>query len=233
MKQTLKVAWYGRCCYLLEYDNKKILLDPYDRFCSVDIGLIEAEILISSSTWHDHGHIGSSPGAWIFTYPGNFEHLGFSINGFEVEEERGSPTVVFNIQFGNFSITNFADMGIYEKNIFTDKQRDVLRSTNIAFIRAGHEKVLNFCDPKIVIPEHYFPRHFIEEQIPEELKNDFEKPVKEIDGLLEQINFSVEEVDNYKCDIDLSGVDNNKVIRFLKLHPQVKYLSEPKIKRSW
>ncbi len=233
MDDSLKIAWYGRCCFLVEYKGKRILFDPYDRFCNVDIGLIESEILISSSTWHDHGHIGASPGSWIFTYPGNFKHLDFTINGYEVKEERGSPTVVFNIQFGGFSITNFADMGIYSSNIFTEEQKAVLASTNIAFIRAGHQEVLNFCDPRIIIPEHYFPLNFIQEQLPDNLKNEFEQPVKETDKLLESLKYPVKEIDNYWCTFNENSLKEKTVIKFLKLHPQVRYTLNPHIKMFW
>ncbi len=78
-EDQFKLTWYGRCCFLIEALDKKILYDPYDSYCNVDIGRIEADILISSSTWHDHGHIGASPKAFVITYPGKYEKDGFII----------------------------------------------------------------------------------------------------------------------------------------------------------
>jgi hypothetical protein len=198
MEEPLKITWYGRCCFLVEYTSQRILFDPYDRFCDVDIGTIEAEVLISSSTWHDHGHIGSSPGAWIFTYPGKYIHEGFDIYGIETKEERGSPTVVFNIQFDGFSITNFADMGVYDKNVFTKEQTEIILSTNIAFIRAGHEDVMAFCQPKIIIYEHYFPSEFVNTQIPQDLRVSYLRPIEAVENSIELSGYPVEEVVGYE-----------------------------------
>lgn len=233
MVDTSNITWYGRCCFLVELNNKRILFDPYDRFCNVDMGLVDAEILIVSSTWHDHGHIGASPGAWIFSYPGYYKHLGLEINGMEVKEERGTPTVVINVRYKNLSISNFADMGVYGKNIFNKKQRDILKTTNVAFIRSDHEKVLDFCNPKMIIPEHYFPRAFVENQIPSHLKGDFMLPDNEIDKMIKFLGFPTEEVDDYKYRIDMTNLLDTKIIRLLKIHPQVSYSREQDVKRYW
>jgi len=233
MHEELKIIWYGRCCFLAEINGKRILFDPYDRFCNIDIGLIDAEILLVSSSWHDHGHIGCSPGAWIFSYAGIYEHQGLKIFGMEVKEERGSPTVIFNVQTDNFSITNFADMGVYEKEVFNYEQKNILKSTNIAFIRSGHERVLEFCQPKIIIPEHYFPRSFIEEQIPQDKQNDFENQNIEIDKMLDLLKFPIEEIDNYRCGIDLGSIPQTKVLKLLKVHPQVKFRQIEQFRKYW
>lgn len=245
------ISWYGRCCFLVEIDSKRILFDPYDRYCNVDIGLIEADILISSSTWHDHGHIGASPGAWLFTYPGSEEHKGFQITGIEAKENRGSPTVVFNVRNKNVSITNFADLGAKDDEEFdvslTLAQREVLRSTNIAFMRPSiegeeilennnihNEKVLKYCSPNIVFPEHFFPESFINEQVPENKKEEFFKPNIIVDEMFQTLGFPVEEVNDYKVLVNLNEIQSRRVLyKLLRLHPQVRYEDNGAIRRTW
>ncbi len=192
MENKTTISWYGRCCFIVEIDNKKVLFDPYDMFCNVDVGFIDSDILLSSSTWHDHGHIGASPESWIYTYPGEYENLGIKITGIESKEDRGSPNVIFNIQYQGFSITNFADFGPTQEKYFdknsTKSEKDVLESTNIAFVRAmierdnlgennvHNENFLKYCSPNIVIPGHYHPRDFINKQIPEDLRENLSLP---------------------------------------------------------
>ncbi|MBN1169378.1 MBL fold metallo-hydrolase [Candidatus Woesebacteria bacterium] len=233
MEEVIKITWYGRCCFIAELNGVRVLFDPYDRFCNVDMGMVDAQVLLSSSSWHDHGHIGAAPGAWIFSYSGNYTHLGLNISGIEVQEGRGSPSVVFNVRFKSVSITNFADMGVYAEGSFNKEQKEVLGSTNIAFIRSGHEKVLDFCDPRIIIPEHYFPEDFIHNQVPEDLREDFLQPNKNVDEMIKLLDYPVELIDDFSYVFNIGNLSDNKFFRFMKLHPQVRYLSEPKFVKHW
>lgn len=245
----LNISWFGRCCFLTEIDNKKILFDPYDRFANVDIGIIESDIMLISSTWHDHGHIGSSPGSHIYSYSGEYENGEVKITGIEAKEDRGTPTIVFNIQYKGFSITNFADFGpmeeAYFESVLTDKQREILKTTNIAFIRpmiegrevtgnnVHNENALKYCSPNIIFPEHYFPRSFIKDQVPEEDQERYSKPVVIVDEMAEAIGYIEEKIDDYKLEISKEDLKNMKVFkRFMKLHPQVKYI-ESNWRKSW
>ncbi len=228
-----QITWYGRCCFLVELDKKKILFDPYDRFCNVEIGYIDAHILISSSTWHDHGHIGAAPGAWIYTYPGTYNHEGIQITGIEAVEERGTPTVVFNLSYNDISITNFADMGTYDKKNFTTEQLTLLQHTNIAFLRSGHEKVLDFCSPKLLFPEHYLPTSFIEEQIPQSIQSDFKQQVDQAERMLSELSYEVKEVNDFQYKVNSSDLIEQKVIQLLKIHPQVTFVQEYQTRSYW
>jgi hypothetical protein len=242
MGKNLDISWFGRCCFLAEYDDKKVLFDPYDSYCGVDIGLIEADILVSSSTWHDHGHIGASPKAHIYSYPGEYENDGIKITGIEATEERGSPTVIFNVKMGGFSLTNFADFHSKGKEDFdrglTSKQRGVLQSSNVIFARPSivgnkitdnnvhNESFLEFCSPSIIIPEHYFPKSFIEEQVSEKLKKDFLAPHIVVDEMVEGFDkYHLEEINGYKITLGEDNLRSKKTVKFLKLHKQVKYIS--------
>jgi len=232
----VQITWFGRCCFLVEIDNKKVLFDPYDTFCNVDIGMIEADILLSSSSWHDHGHIGASPKAHIYTYPGRYENLGFLITGVEAKETRGSPTVVFNLKYNSFSITNFADFG--QDQDFSSEDKLIIESTNIAFIRPSvvgndikkfgenihDEKALKYCQPAVIIPEHYFPKSFINDQVVESKKEGFLKPNVIVDEMVENFKYPIKEINNYSIQAsDTELFSKNILYKMLKIHPQVKF----------
>jgi hypothetical protein len=228
-----KISWFGRCCFLVEIENKKILFDPYDKYCNVDIGYIETDILISSSTWHDHGHIGVSPQAHIITYPGIEEHDGMIVTGIEAKENRSTPTVVFNLKYKDVSITNFADLGSehieeFEHNL-TPAQRQILGSTSIAFVRPNtihRDPALRYCQPKIIFPEHYFPRKWIEQHVPDAKKSDFLEPNNAVDEMLEGMALPVVTINDYMIEIDTEKIKNVKqIFQLLELHPQVKYVA--------
>lgn len=238
MNESLKITWYGRCCFLVDTGVKKVLFDPYDAYCNVDIGFIEADILISSSTWHDHGHIGASPKAFIISYPGVYEKDRIKITGIEALEDRGSPTVIFNVKVGEFSITNFADFGPEQKEHFnkhvTQENLDIIRSTNIAMARASvigdptadhvHDEIfLEYCQPAIIIPEHYFPESFIKQHVSEDQKQNFLTPNSIIDEMVKNIGYAVKEISSYHTEISKNDLNSKFVVKFNDLHPQVQY----------
>ncbi len=237
--ESLEICWYGRCCFLIKYQGKSVLFDPYDAYCGVEIGRIKADVVIISSTWHDHGHVGASPLAHIYSYSGQHQHDGLTITGIEAKEDRGSPTVIFNLKIGPYSLTNFADFGPEQKEAFdksvTQPEKKVLEGTNIAFIRASiktetkgkhvhNEIALNYCQPKIIIPEHYFPKSFTLENVPEKLKKNFLPPVKITEEMIKKFQYPVKEINGHKASISPSDLKSNKLIKFLKLPPQVKFV---------
>jgi len=240
--EKIKITWFGRCCFLVEINKKKVLFDPYDTYCKVNIGIIEANILLSSSSWHDHGHIGASPNAWIFTYPGSEENSGFQITGIEAKENRGTPTVIFNLKYNSFSITNFADFGPEQEESFnkslSQADRKILSETNIAFIRPDivgdeikvygdnihNENALKYCNPSVIFPEHYFAESFIQEQVEENQKENFLKPNIIVSEMIDIFKYPVKEINDCCVEIKESEITTGKVFyKFLKLHPQVKY----------
>lgn len=224
MDNNISISWYGRCCFLIESDLKSVLFDPYDTFCNVDIGIIETDILISSSTWHDHGHIGASPKAYICTYPGKDIGSGLNITGIETKEERGTPNVIFNYKVGQFSITNFADFG--QDQEFSKENKEALESTNIAFVRSGtnYELALKYCDPSIVILEHYFPMSFVLEKISSDKNSEFINQNTEVDKTIAETKYQISNIDDYKVTINYKDLENKRMLKFMKIHPQVIYI---------
>jgi len=249
MSESLTIKWYGRCCFLLEREGRRVLFDPYDLFCMVDIGLIEADILLSSSSWHDHGHVGASPGAWIYSYPGKYENGEILITGIEAKEDRGTPTVVFNVRWGKFSVTNFADMGpvedeFIEKNM-SEEERKILATTNIALMRpmikgreiAGlnvhNENALKYCSANIVFPEHYLPLSFIEEEVEENKKDGFSEVYQIVEELPEALGYPVRKIDDFQVTVTEADLRNKQIFEFARLHPQVKYMKDLTVVQKW
>ncbi len=236
---NITITWYGRCCFLVEYENTTIVFDPYDTYCNVDIGLIPADILISSSTWHDHGHIGASPQAHVYTYPGTYNHDDIEIVGIEALEDRGTPTVIFNLKVGPYSITNFADFGPEQQRAFetsvTEKERNILAETNVAFIRPSivreevaainvhNEIALEYCQPKAIFPEHYFPQSFTEQHVPENEKARFLRPLIVVDEMIAKFGYPAKEVAGHSIHLSTDDLEITSIYRFSNLHPQVKF----------
>ncbi len=203
----IKITWYGRCCFLIEIKSTKILIDPHDTFDKIDMGIVKADYVLISSTWHDHGHIGASPSAVVISEPSNYKLLNkITISGIETKENRGTRNVVFNIKWNEFSITNFADLGdlkFLTKLSKTGKQ--LLAKTNIAFARPNNVNgtkltsinlALRSCSPKIVIPHHYYPPQFIG-QLKGKLKTNATKTYQEFKKVFKELPFKIETVRGY------------------------------------
>lgn len=203
------------------------------------MGRVNADILVSSSTWHDHGNIGASPKAHIYSYPGVYNHNDIQIVGIEALEDRGTPTVIFNVKIGPFSITNFADFGPAQQKVFeaseTEEERKILAETNIAFIRSSivgdevtennvhNEIALEYCQPKAIFPEHYFPKSFIEQQVPESQKASFLRPLIVVDEMIARFGYPVSEISGYSLQLTPEDLQETKIYRFSELHPQVTF----------
>lgn len=232
--QKIKLTWYGRCCFLIEINDKKILIDPHNQFDGVFMGTVDADYTLISSTWHDHGHIGASPKSIIISDPGVTKVGGIVITGVETKESRGTKNVVYNIKTDNFSITNFADLGD-PKSIKTldPKDKEVLDSTNIAFVRPNqilHEPevtsgalALRVCNPKIIIPHHFYPAKFVDRvKAPRKMLN----CLPQVEKMIEKLSYKKQQLDGYEAEIDLDDYDTKTAILFSDIHPQIIYKNE-------
>lgn len=236
MIKRLKISltWYGRCCFLIKVNNKKILIDPHDDFDNIEMGKVDADYTLISSTWHDHGHIGASPKAIIFSEPGIYKiDKNITITGIETKETRGTKNIIFNIKAGEYSITNFADFGD-PKSIkgLNPENKKILALTNIAFVRPHqilHEKnttsgelALRTCDPKIIIPHHYYPASFAQKRKPQ-LKRNMLKFVDQVANMIKKFEYKKILVKSHKKQLDISAFKEKSAIVFEKMHPQVVY----------
>lgn len=233
--KKIKLTWYGRCCFLIEINGKRILIDPHDQFDGVYMGLVEADHTLISSVAHDHGHIAASLKSLTHhevdseLLEGNIE-----ITGIMTKESRGTSNLIYNIKVDNFSITCFADLGD-PKSIdkLPRKNKDIIESTNIAFIRPNQilhepdvssgELALRYCDPQIIIPYHFYPAKFIERT--EELKKASQYLIW-VENMIEKLSYKKQQLDGYEAEISLADYDTKTAILFSDIHPQVVYKNE-------
>lgn len=233
-KNSIKLAWFGHCCFLIEMGGLKILIDPYDTYGGNDIDRIEADCLVSSSTWHDHGHIGASPRAHIFSYPGQYQKRKVKIVGIKSEEYRGTPNVIFNIRHSIFSLTNFADLGDPNSvDKISPEEKAILGQTNIAFMRHNitstrnlycYDLALKLCNPQIIIPIHYHPKSYVLEQLPKDKQAGYLQKLPEVEKMIKKLKaYERREVDSYECSLNSNDLKRKAILVFSKTHPQVKY----------
>jgi len=233
----MKITWYGHCCFLFEIDNQKILFDPFDTFNNIDLGIISSDITLISSTWHDHGHIGASPKAYIYSYPGRYKHEDIIITGIESQEARGTPNTIFNVKYQNFSITNFADFGdLCSLEKISQKNKDILQTTNIALMRFNetddpgifhYDLALRACDPAIIIPHHYFPLGFIKKHLQGTKQQSYSKKLPKVEHMINALsNYNRLNIKGHDHSIKKSDFDKREILMFSDIHPQVKYVMQ-------
>ncbi len=226
----IKLTRYGHCCFLIEIADKKILIDPYDEFINANIGKIDADYLLISSVAHDHWNIAVSP--YAYTYHEEWSTVldnNIKITGIMTKEYRGTNNLIYNIKVWKYSITNFADLGdVKSLEMLSKSDKNILSSTNIAFVRPNMissewniswwELALTVCDPKIIIPHHFFPNNFIED------KNILKERLAYlplVEDMINKLMYKKKNIDGYSLEIDLDKCDDNMAILFSDIHPQV------------
>jgi Beta-lactamase superfamily domain len=225
----IKITWYGRCCFLLELGITRVLIDPHDTFDGVDMGQVDADYCLISSVAHDHGHVGASPFAFAVGTPGMLVYEDVTITGIESRESRGTPNIIFNIRYKDYSITNFADFGDVDSlNDMTTEESAILRSTNIALVRPNYidveetvhcgELALKFCDPKMLIVHHYYPESVVQRS-PNlaSARSYFDK----IQHMLNKLSYTRSIVSSYELEVNTSLIAGKRVFLFEQVHPQV------------
>jgi hypothetical protein len=234
-KEKIKIIWYGRCCFLIEINGTKILTDPHDTFDGVDMGLVKADYIVSSSSWHDHGHIGASPSAIIISEPGTYKiKNNIVIKGIQTKEQRGTSNVIFNIKWGKYSITNFADLG--DKNYLqklSNCKKKTLSSTNIAFVRPGEvdgtnmtlmNLALKSCTPQIIIPHHYYPAIF-SKRTKGKLSKNLLRTCERVHAAVASTEFKEKQINGSGTTLDLIDYKEKNALMFNNMHKQVKQIT--------
>ena len=164
--------------------------------------------------------------------------------GIPTLEYRGSPSIIWNIQSNDFSITHFADfhvdnLELLQKNM-SDDEKNLLRSTNIAIFRPSitandmnqmnykhmESKILELCDPNIIIPEHYLPKSFLKTKCSIQFQEKYEKTSLVYDEMIEifqsDFDFSHEKISGYEAVVE--EIDGKKIIEFENIHPQCRFV---------
>jgi hypothetical protein len=233
--QKIKLTWYGRCCFLIEINDRKILIDPHDQFDGVYMGLVEADHTLISSVAHDHGHIAASPQSLTHHEVGSELLEGdIKVTGIMTKESRGTSNLIYNIKVDNVSITCFADLGDPQSiENLSREDKEVIASTNIAFIRPNQilhepdvssgELALRYCDPQIIIPYHFYPAKFIERT--RELKK-ASVYLTWVENMIEKLSYKKQQHEGCEAEINLDEYDTKTAILFSDIHPQVTYNNE-------
>lgn len=234
--ENIKITWYGHCAFLIEIEKTKILIDPFDHFNNIHIGDIEADFLLLSSVAHDHGNIAASVKAWTHHHAGTFNLPNdIKVTGIETKEYRGTPNIIFNIEHKNLSITNFADLGDEDslKNIH-QKDIEVMEKTNLAFMRHNrtldpeihsYDLSLKVSNPNVIIPIHFYPKSFIESQIPKDEREGYLEKLVLIDQMLEKLkDYKVKFIEDHSIELSQKMLENKTILYFQKIHPQVRHI---------
>jgi hypothetical protein len=232
--KSLKLTWYGRCCFLVESEGYKILFDPYDDFGHTSIGQIDADYMVISSIAHDHGNIAACPKAYSNGYRGRYTvKEGVYFNGIESKEGRGTLNLIGNVELEPFYLTNFADWGDPEcLSEFTDYERSLLQKTNIAFLRTREQEkhpdqrlydlVMQVCTPRILVPHHHFPESFYKKYIDPQYHHICYEKLREIDDMVEKLpEYTKKEIDSYECVLSEQDLLSKTILVFSEIHPQV------------
>lgn len=232
---SFNIEWFGHCCYKLEYKGIVFLIDPYDTFMNIDLGVIDADYLLSSSSWHDHGHIGASPKSHILTYPGVYDFgKDFIVYGLKTFESRGSENTIFTVEFEDgFCFTNFADWGDEDGvKKLTKEERNILEKTVVCFTRINDintekdiycfDLPLHVCKPSLIFPEHYYPESFVTEHLPEDRVQGYLNKLNLLKTMQHKIGYNVEKVNDFRANIEFR-LDEKRFIEFLKISPQVNF----------
>ena len=230
--KKLKLTWYGRCCFLIEVNDKKILIDPHDQFDGVSMGVVDADYTLISSVAHDHGNIAASPHSQTYHEVGPQSLKNdIKITGIMTKEYRGTNNLIYNIKTDNLSITNFADLGdLKSLENLSQEEREILESTDIAFLRPNKisddteatsgDLALKTCEPQIIIPHHFYPKKFIDKE--GELKK-MSPYLKWTENMVEKLAYKRQQIDSYSTEIDLDEFKEKTAILFSDIHPQVSY----------
>jgi hypothetical protein len=137
--------------------------------------------------------------------------------------------MIFNIKFGDYSITNFADLGDLESiENLSEEDLEIIKSTNIVFARPNPiavdseiscgEMALKYCDPKILIPHHYYPIEFLK-RTPELDKASLF--LDWVENMLGRLDYKKENISGYEFEFDINDFDEKTALLFDDLHPQV------------
>jgi hypothetical protein len=232
------LSWYGHCCFKLEYKDISFLIDPYDTFNNIDVGIIEADYLLISSSWHDHGNIGASPQSHVLSYKGKYDFdKGFYIYGSKARESRGSSTMIYTVVFDDgFAFTNFADWGD-PQGIESLNKQDIkqINKTKLGFMRINYidlqkdyfcyDLALEICDPDIVVPIHYFPRNFIERELAPKKRNSYLKKLDIVKKMQKKLDRQYLQVASSSTELDIPCTDK-LFLEFKDIHPQVCYTKQ-------
>lgn len=160
MQTAITITWHGHACFCAEFDNYRIVLDPYAHGSvpgHANLSLSAHQVLCS----HGHGDhnfaqavdlLPAKPSPWQVTPLASFHD--------DVEGAKRGPNTIHILQAGGFKIVHLGDQGC----ALTVEQANALQGLDALLIPVGGfytidaaqaQAIVQQLQPRVVIPMHY------------------------------------------------------------------------------
>ena len=168
----MNITWKGQSCFQISTNQKKnglisIVINPF----SNDIGLrapkLQADILLSAHSRHNHDNIKSVSGQpFVINSPGEYDIKEVFIQGipaFQDNSQKGGreKTTIYTIETEGIRLCHLGDLG--QKELSSD-QLEKIGEVDVLMIPVGGVytidakeaiKIMSQIEPKITIPMYY------------------------------------------------------------------------------
>lgn len=172
----MQIVWHGQSCFEItaspiKNGPVKIVIDPFSEEIGLKLPKLEADIILSTHSHHDHNNVKgvSSVGQntpFLIEGPGEYEVKNIYIRGIpswhdsKEGKERGQNTI-YTIETEDLKICHMGDFGQTE---LTPEQLETIGEIDVLMVPVGGVytieakealKVMAQIEPKITIPMHY------------------------------------------------------------------------------
>lgn len=172
----MQIVWHGQSCFEITANPikngpVKIVIDPFSEEIGLKLPKLEADIILSTHSHHDHNNVKgvSSVGQntpFLIEGPGEYEVKNIYIRGIpswhdsKEGKERGQNTI-YTIETEDLKICHMGDFGQTE---LTPEQLETIGEIDVLMVPVGGVytieakealKVMAQIEPKITIPMHY------------------------------------------------------------------------------
>lgn len=161
----MKIKWYGHSCFLIEYNNFRIVTDPFDKCLNYTLPELKPDLITVSHYHEDHFCPSFSENIPVLDFStDNFCYKDIQIKGIKSfhDEKKGTlrgENIIFSFDFGKINLIHLGDIG--DTNFLPEKyfsKNDVLLAPfgGIYTIDGNAAKIIaEKLNTKILIPMHY------------------------------------------------------------------------------
>lgn len=159
--EQVKITYLGHACFLLEYDNWRIVLDPYDAGSVPGLPDVneEAEAVYCSHTHYDHGNVSA-----VKLCEGKSEQP-YTLEEFVTphDDQNGSKRGMSTVRIFNFGGQRVAHMGDIGRALLPE-ELEKLKGIDCILIPVGGfytidsptaAEMVAQVQPRVTIPMHY------------------------------------------------------------------------------
>lgn len=168
----MNIIWHGQACFQIiaqpaKNSQVRIIIDPYSEEIGLKLPKLEADIVLTTHSHHDHNNIKAIAGnPFLIEGPGEYEIKGIFTQGIpswhdqEQGAKRGANTI-YAIEAEAIRICHLGDFGQAE---LSSEQLEKIGNVDILMLPVGGvytidaesaAKVMSQIEPKITIPMHY------------------------------------------------------------------------------